>query len=815
MARRIAAATGNLSAAGTWKTSDATALLDSEASNAVLTTSYVTSSTFTPGAITIDGIAVKVAALAASPTGTITVALDQAGGDVAGTPVTINAADIDACSVAANEGGWYLFKFAAPVTLAGATAYSVKAKTSSAAQVTLYTNATANNWSRQLRTTTTGAPAAGDVMDVIGEHTGAGTGNSFTVTNDLTATTDFGAGTDGVVAMTIGKRGTLTYGSSASTAYYLKLSGDLIVYSGGALNIGTVATPIPTTSTAVLEFDPVADGGMGLQLRNGSTTVLQGASIATTATTMTADKAAAATTLTLASTSGWVNGGTIAIASTTRTAADTEKKAITTVDSATQVTIPGLTNAHGGGGTALVIAEVIYLDRYVKIRSATSTLMAYVVARATANLDADYAEFYYLGENAAGKRGIEIETTTGVLSINRCSLHDFEDGGFWLPSGTGASLTNNVLYNCNNAAAASTGQIVIIAGAGATITGNTILGGSATTFGIVDLASTATIVFDTNTVAGGTGTGVRSSAASTRTMTGNTVHSCSSIGVSLSALATLTFASWTVWRNNSDGVRSSGPLKITYDTCTLFGNLNRGIGDAAGSAAGTFVLKTCTLNGDATFATAEGIGAGGGEWYLFGCSFGVTNGHTSYDVSSPTNATARVTCWNCTFASTTEFQPPNAYAGWVRSHKHDASGTTFKTQYAFGVIQSETTTRHTASGYSWKLTPSSATQKLRLPGPTEYDGFRAAVNASALVTVKAWVRKDSSYNGNAPRLVLIGGIVGGIAADVVATLSVGADTWEELTVTGTPNETGAVEWYIDADSTAGNCFVDDLTVSQA
>src|SRR5258708_3457328 len=118
MTTRIAAATGNFTTAGTWMAVDGTSLNDSEAANTALTTAYQTSSTFTPGAIVVDGIAIKIASRAAgTPSNTITVALDQAGADVAGTVVTMNVADIDVCGTTQIEGGWYYFKFATPVTL--------------------------------------------------------------------------------------------------------------------------------------------------------------------------------------------------------------------------------------------------------------------------------------------------------------------------------------------------------------------------------------------------------------------------------------------------------------------------------------------------------------------------------------------------------------------------------------------------------------------------------------------------------------------------------------------------------------------------
>ena len=114
MAQLLSIATGNASAAGTW------GLV-----------------TFTPGAITVAGIAVKLA-VRTGTTGTITVDLDQGGSLVAGTDVTINVSDLPVAATADLNGGWHYFQFASPVTLLAATAYAVKCKTSSSSQVSLF-----------------------------------------------------------------------------------------------------------------------------------------------------------------------------------------------------------------------------------------------------------------------------------------------------------------------------------------------------------------------------------------------------------------------------------------------------------------------------------------------------------------------------------------------------------------------------------------------------------------------------------------------------------------------------------------------------
>lgn len=278
MAVLLSCATGNLTSSSTWALVDSTSYSNSEATAGTPTTTYALSSTFTPGAITVDALAIKLAARTGT-TGTISVALDQGGSTVAGTEVTINMSDLPASSATTLDGGWIVFKMASPVTLAAATAYSIKVKTSSSTQATVFVTAT-TNWSRALRTTTAQAPVAGDDLIVAGEHTGAGTGNSFTVTNDQTASTDYGSNTTSLVtpAVAICKRGTLKFADSSAANPYLRLSGYLIVYNGGELDIGTTGTPIPRDSTAVLEFDCAADGDFGLVIRNGGVFTAQGLS---------------------------------------------------------------------------------------------------------------------------------------------------------------------------------------------------------------------------------------------------------------------------------------------------------------------------------------------------------------------------------------------------------------------------------------------------------------------------------------------------------------------------------------------------------
>lgn len=855
MASYIAAADSALNTGSTWHLVDATSLLDSEAGNTELTTSYVSSSVFTPGAIEVDGVAVKIANVAASGAYTMSVQLYNSTDSVAvaGTEVTINLTDLPVNATTTNNmGGWAFFLFGSPVTLEAAHNYTVQAKESNAAaNINLYRDATANNWSRMLRTTTDAAspPAAASILHIMEEKTGAGAATARTVTMDALATsiTKYGSGTDASACITISDGGALNYGYTAATNYYLQLDGNLIVYSGGTFTVGTVANPIPRDGTAVLEFDPTADGGMGLIIRDGGIFTSQGLSRTinknVVSCKLNTDEAVNSTSLGVDTDTGWLDNDVIIVASTTRTVANSEQGTLNGNANAADLTVDGFGGAGGGLanahlGTVPRLAEVILLTRNVIIRSSSSTVMTYIYIATIATIDIDWTEFYYLGENVANKRGIEIATTTGSCNIQYSSMHNFEDWGIY-PVGSAhnnITFSNNILYELNTAAG-GTYPLNPIVTSGTSITyNNNIFIQSATgnqSIYIQDLG----ITFTNNTLVGLNILIAGASDLMTGTISGNIVHSSNGFGLNLgSNLFTdtsngLTIGTLTIWRCNSGGIKicnaSSGTNNtgITFNTGTLFGNGTNNISFENGTIAINIVFNNYAVDSDlAGFTTTSGIkvvNVSGVFIALFNtCTFGTTVVHDTQDIlMSSSNFLQQLTFINCSFGTGTEFGnitfSTGEYSSFVRSHKHDQSATDFRSYYRLGTIFSETTTRHTASGYSWKMTPNTANWKLILPGPTRLDTFKAAVNANTAVTVTIWVLKDSSYNGNAPRLVLVGGIIAGIASDVIDSLTVGADTWEQLSVSGTPTETGVVDYYIDCDGTAGSIYVDDISVSQA
>ncbi len=116
---------------------------------------------------------------------------------------------------------------------------------------------------------------------------------------------------------------------------------------------------------------------------------------------------------------------------------------------------------------------------------------------------------------------------------------------------------------------------------------------------------------------------------------------------------------------------------------------------------------------------------------------------------------------------------------------------------------------------SIKLTPTSATLKLDTAGGVPGEGFQVPVDSGGTPTVSIKIQKDGSYNGNAPRLVLKANPALGVDADtVLGTFSGGSGSWQ--TVSGAcpaASVNGVYEVVVDCDGTAGNVFVDTLTVT--
>lgn len=840
MATLVGVFTGNFTAAS-WLTADATALLDSEAGTIALTTSYQESSAFTPGAITVDGVAIKIASRAAgSPSNTITLRLATGGVLVTGTETTMNVSDIDACASTgfpASEGGWYYFRFnvagtPTPVLLAAATAYTLSVKLSATTTaVSLFrSTASAANFSRLLATTTAAAPASGDALHIMGDRLAAGSSNSYTVTMDNTATTSWGPTVSGGPPqnISVSNGGTLDWGTTASTNYYFKFKGIFAIFSGGIVQVGTVGTPIPSTSTAVIEGDEASASDTRWRRFNGGVRRVYFASITNIRAMLAADAAAAATAITTDISTGWPDAAEIAIAPTSNTPTHGEKRTLNGAASGTTVNITsGLTNAHSG--TAPIAAEVGLLTRGIKVRGVDST-HAIIVESATTGEDSwRYAEVYWFREALVARN------TTGTHDVQYCSFHD-PIGNPTLGGGTGSghgawTFSNNIAF----AIGTSNNAIFVVAATTLTtwVVQSNLFISVGSGFGsegvqLNDIGGTFTDHVHAGGISGSTwvGVAIQEAAAITGSIARITVHSMT-CGVTIGRVQGGTIEDLTVWRCASQGIflgrSSSGPnpqasttSKVTIDGLTMFGNAQQIQTNAQG--IGSLTIIDGVFNGGVTVVAASGfniVSFSSTILKLYNCTLGVTTAHSSSDIAISSESIIFAKLYNSKLASSTEVanQSNMSSDSFIASSRHDQTDATNKVWTKYGTLSQGTQSGSTSGAPTQLLTPNNASNKLNSGIDFLGGYYEVPVSNGATVTVSVKIRKGAAYVGSNPRLMLLRDDSIGITADTALDSSSGGganETWLTLSgTTGAASQDGLMRFYVDCDGTADVVDVDD------
>lgn len=874
----VAIATGNLTTGATWATPDTVGTLVSTSNTGTaLTTGNLDSASFVLGASQVYGFAFKLFSRAAgSPSNTMTVTLRNSTTASDTCAVTLNVSDLPEATSAAVNGGWHAVKCSAAFTPNGTDSYVIRATLSATSTaVSLYTNGTANNWQHIVMRTTTGAPGAGDDMfinEIFDGATNPATVATVTVTMDQTAATDYGSNnTNGLIcALCISKGGTLTWGTTASTAYLLQLSGWLLINAQGTYNMGTSGTPIPSSSTATLQFDLAgsSDGGYGWVQRLKGVYNIYGsprtAGKNVTWTHLTADAASGTAALTVADDTGWKNTDFVQIATTTRTTTQTENKQLGADAGASSLTLStNLASTHAGASAPLQ-AEVALTTRNVTITSTSSTNLTGMHFQGDAGGTMEWAAIVRCGgvttstlpcvnvssatggtftfnydhfdnrtrANPAYGLSLNIVTPT-VVTFDNCT---FLQGAIITSSNiplmgygtlTGAlSITNSVIWSAvatgslnnlfwMNAPTASTGSL--------TVANTHIWGGSNTGDGAISLTQDSD--FSLGTVS----------------IHDITIHSSGGHGITgfyntvFDSMTNLTITNLTAWRNNGTALRCELCNNLTFDGADLFGN---GSSNLYFGSSGIFRVKNSRLTGDSSFSTTFGINGAIGsssfccaasranaefiQIYLdndtFGSGSGTRTTHASGDINFGSfKGIAQVYSNNTLFSSATEFasfSTSNQIVGsFIADQKHDQTNGNHSTRTLYGTVAIDTSTYEQSP--SIKLTPTSATVKLESNGGRSGRGLMAPVASGAAITVGWDVFKDASYNGNQPRLILKANFALGVASDtVIATMSVGTNTWETLTGTSpTASDSGVFEFIVDVDGTAGNAYADNPTIS--
>jgi hypothetical protein len=754
------------------------------------------------------------------------------------TLVVIAASDLSTINTG-TASGWALFKFASNVTLTAASLYTVQVSGTTAGNITPF-RAAANDWARALRTTTAQAPASGDTVIVCGAYSGIGSVTSNTVT------VDSGVTNAASYTVEICDHGTLAYSTAASINPYLKVAttvgttAGISGWCGGTFTMGTQASPIPSTSTASLEFasTAVAPNNFGFDARSGFTISTGGTPLTYNSALLAADAAAGTgtvgTPLTTNVTTGWKAGDTVVIASTTQTKTQSEKIAVASSAGASLTLSANLANAHGG--TGLTIAEVINLTRNVSMFSTSATNTGYVNIQAGAIANLQSTEFYNLGSATASKRGIDVGVTVaagGSCTINNCSMHDFGPAsatGIFCnaATNTNVAISNCVIYNTNGSCLATTS----LTSATSNNSYSNIIGitSAGVCFSLADLMSNISNI----TAVGGTtgGISLADSMAAGQvmgTVSGLVAHSNTTIGINVTGITSYTnnpygtISNITSWRNTTVGLNLTNAFGAIIDGAgsnggQLFGNGTVNITFA--SSCGNIYLRNMVLNAGTTLVCPVGLSISNDmkDAYIDNSTFGATTTFATGDISIPAaNIFSRFFARNCTFNSATTLanQLTNMVEGSeFSSARHQQTPGNHRSYKKFGTLSPDAVIYHYQSP-STRMTPNSVNGKL-------ISGYKKiAVPNGQTATVNVWVRKSvagdgTAYTGNQPRLIQRADAATGNNTDVVLATATNAanGAWQLLTATIAPvNDNCAVTLYIDCDGAAGWVNVDDWFVS--
>jgi len=799
---------GNFLDASTWGLVDSTSYLDSRVTETTLPTTQISASVaFNPGAITLEGIALQLGSRIASPSGTLTVRLwNNTVGSVV-KDVVINVADLPNTNGILNGGfiGWTYFRFDTNVTLIAGTQYTVRVFTSAASQVGIFRNATTNNWSRALVTTTTQAPVATDTVITSGAYTAAGVNTTVTVTmNSTSLATQYGN-------CYVGSNGTFNYGIAPSTNYGLRLNGDLIIGRGATFTIGTFANPIPTTSTAVLEINCASALQFGI-LNYGTletkhaTTILHRALLA-------ADIAVGATTITSNVATGWRQNDTIIIPSTTRTTTQIDRRVLSSNASGTTLTIPATTFAHDGNAAIFMQADLVNLTRNIKIRSVNATFKTRFRQGLQGITTFFDVEFFELGSNSHNSG---TSTYTGTFNVQQCTFWQINNPGtstlFSSIFTTTYNLSNNIFFSYADISGTINDNNLIIGFAGFAAH----FGGSIGSNNVISSCSNAgsqnnplTGTSGNKFYANGGNGALYLTSNSTGYSVSNYIFFNNSIAIRL------------ITGNSTTGIDRSVFEK--FENCYFYGNVTN-LDVIASSSGGPFRklwFNNCFFwAGKTGLLTAIGYSAMFNDYTHFSdCTFGKNpNGVDSlFSTSCIRGGQVGTTLTNCLFfgitasyASTTQFTSVNGFNG-VTSLKHGGVTNEYRQFQANGFIQNDNVITYNGLP-TIRITPIIASNK------TFSNPFRIAVSSGQTCNVTIAIRKSvvgdgAVYNGNQPRLMYAFNPLAGNLSETVAVSATNAanGTWEILTYT-TPviDHNSVLEFYIDCDGTVGWINIDDF-----
>jgi hypothetical protein len=230
-------------------------------------------------------------------------------------------------------------------------------------------------------------------------------------------------------------------------------------------------------------------------------------------------------------------------------------------------------------------------------------------------------------------------------------------------------------------------------------------------------------------------------------------------------------------------------------------------------SAGSVLGGYCDYS-NCEFRSSSGVGVNAYSGARFeSCTFSNNTTASIAVVNGTLNGTGGILLRNCTLSDSTEFTFTHIW-GFAWSFDHDNTTGNNWGVSSGATINWQTSTFHASEPGAWKFIITSSTRTSYRPATLMLGPFQVA--ASATVTVKAWIKKDHATNVAAKLYVEDAAYnLDGVSA--TSSTKASDTSWEELTITFTPTQAGAIPVFVDAWYVAGasNVYVGTITVTQA
>jgi hypothetical protein len=256
--------------------------------------------------------------------------------------------------------------------------------------------------------------------------------------------------------------------------------------------------------------------------------------------------------------------------------------------------------------------------------------------------------------------------------------------------------------------------------------------------------------------------------------------------------------------NTGSGILATGVAGLSINTFTGINNLY--------AIESTSLIGAVFRNISASNNATAGLYISTSEVSIYGLTTTSNGAGGGVSISDGGAAGASVSIFDWVYNETTPILNMNDYdGGRYISINEGGSADTHTIYQDGGEINAVTDQRHTASGISWKHTPTSTIITSEYPLTQKIKGVPLKANVEHIVSL--WARRDNTG------ITLTFGIddqaVSGLSAQSIS-MSVSADTWEKLSLTMTPTIDVILDFYVDSyGGTTYNAWWDDFEVVAA